>query len=46
MLPSIGVVGEAGDEVLQLILPATVVSVADFVPGSEFVKQESAIESS
>jgi hypothetical protein len=41
-----GAVGDAGDELLQLILPVTVVRVADLVPGSEFVKHESAIESS
>jgi hypothetical protein len=46
MLPLTGVVGDAGDELLQLTLPVTVVSVADFEPGSEFVKQEVAFESS
>jgi hypothetical protein len=46
MLPSTGVVGDAGDELLQLTLPVTVVRVADFEPGSEFVKQEVAFESS
>ena len=46
MLPSTAVVREAGDELLQLTLPVTVVRVADFVPGSEFVKQEFASESS
>jgi hypothetical protein len=46
MLPSTAVVGDAGDELLQLTLPVTVVSVAAFEPGSEFVKQEFASESS
>ena len=46
MLPATGVVSEAGEELLQLMLPAIVVSVADFAPGSEFVKQEFAFESS
>jgi hypothetical protein len=46
MLPSTGVVGDAGDELLQLTLPVTVVRVADFEPGSEFVKQEFEFESS
>jgi len=46
MLPLMGVVGEAGDELLQLTLPVTVVSVTDFPPGFEFVKQEFALESS
>jgi hypothetical protein len=46
MLPSTGVVGDAGEELLQLTLPVTVVRVADFEPGSELVKQEVAFESS
>ena len=46
MLPLTAVVGAAGEELLQLTLPVTVVSVASFEPGSEFVKHEVAFESS
>ena len=46
MLPLTAVVGEAGAELLQLTVPVTVVSVASFEPGSEFVKQEFALASS